>query len=523
MDNGIGNWSTIPAMLSARVAAAPESTFVHFGGKVISYVEIDDRSDRVATGWLRLGLGHGDRIAIAATNSPDWIVAHFAAAKIGAVLVTLNVAYREREFIYMLTQSGARALVCDAQSNGFEFGPFLDQLRPDIPAVEHLFFLGGDEESGRPRWADLAATEPDRALLAGAAEKVRPTDPVVILYTSGTTGVPKGATITHASLLASAVAQVERFEQSAADVILGVMPFNHVGGLTCTLGSTLVSGGAIALLPSFHPDRVASVMIDTGVTMFVGVPTMYKMVLGAESVADLDMSTVRLCVVGGSNLEPALAEQVAARFGGVRIANLYGMSETSGACVISPVGDSLETVGRSIGTMTGDFEGRIVDEGNIPLAPGEPGELQVRGGCVTAGYWQLPDESSATFLSDGWLATGDIASMSEDGHISLLGRRKEMYVRGGYNVYPAEIENVLAADPAVAMCAVIGVPDEIFGETGYAFILPAPGATVDPERLLEQCRRTLAKYKVPDHVEVVESLPMTPAGKIRKVALTPRK
>ncbi|MGF7120455.1 class I adenylate-forming enzyme family protein [Rhodococcus sp. AG1013] len=522
MDKGIDNGSTISTMLAARVATAPESTFVHFGGEAFSYAEIDEQSDRVATGWLRLGLGHGDRIAIAATNSPHWIVAHLAAAKIGAVLVTLNVVYREREFTHMLTQSGARALICDAESNGFEFGPFLDQLRPDIPTVEHLVFLGGDEAPGRRRWADLAATEPEPAMLARAAEAVRPTDPAVILYTSGTTGTPKGATITHASLLASAVAQVERFEQSAADVILGVMPFNHVGGLTCTLGSTLVTGGAIALLPRFHPDLVVDVMADTGVTMFVGVPTMYKMVLGADSFAGMDMSSVRLCVVGGSNLEPALAEQVAARFDGVRIANLYGMSETSGACVISPPGDSLETVGRSIGIMTGDFEGRIVDDRNTPLSPGEVGELQVRGGCVAAGYWQLPDESAATFLADGWLATGDVASMSEDGHVSLLGRRKEMYVRGGYNVYPAEIENVLAADPTVALCAVIGVPDETFGETGYAFVVPAPGAAVDPEWLIERCRRTLAKYKVPDRVEVVDGLPMTPAGKIRKVALTPR-
>ncbi|MDH6679497.1 acyl-CoA synthetase (AMP-forming)/AMP-acid ligase II [Rhodococcus sp. LBL1] len=522
MDKGIGNGQTIPATLAARVATAPESTFVHFGGEAISYAEIDERSDRVATGWLRLGLGHGDRIAIAAANSPEWIIAHLAAAKIGAVLVTLNVVYREREFKYMLTQSGARALICDAESNGFEFEPFLDRLRPDIPTVEHLIFLGGAEASDRRRWTDLAATEPEPVLLARAAEAVRPADPAVILYTSGTTGTPKGATITHASLLASAAAQVERFEQSDADVILGVMPFNYVGGLTCTLGSTLVTGGVIALLPRFHPDLVVDVMAGTGVTMFVGVPTMYKMVLGADSVAGADMSSVRLCVVGGSNLEPALAEQVAARFDGVRIANLYGMSETSGACVISPVGDSLETVGRSIGTMTGDFEGRIVDDLNTPLAPGEVGELQVRGGCVAAGYWQMSDESAATFLADGWLATGDVGSMSEDGHVSLLGRRKEMYVRGGYNVYPTEVENVLATDPTVAMCAVIGVPDETFGETGYAFVVPAPGAVVDPDRLLERCRRTLAKFKVPDCVEVVDSLPMTPAGKIRKVALTPR-
>lgn len=522
MDNGTGHPPTIPALLAERVVTAPDATFVHFGGEALSYVEFDTRSDRVATAWLRMGIGHGDRIAIAAANSPDWIVTYLAAAKIGAILVTLNVAYREREFTHMLTQSGARVLLCDTESNGFEFAPFLGVLRPDIATVEQVIFLGEGNATGGRRWADLAATESDPALLANASGTVRPDDPAVILYTSGTTGTPKGATLTHAGLIASAVAQVDRFEQSAADVVLGVMPFNHVGGLTCTLGSTLVTGGAIALLPRFHPDLVAETMAGARVTMFVGVPTMYKMVFGSGSAAGVDMSSVRLCVVGGANLEPALAEQVAARFDGIRIANLYGMSETSGACVISSPGDSLEIVGRTIGTMTGDFEGRVVDDRNTPLGPGEPGELQVRGTCAAAGYWELPEETAATFLSDGWVATGDIASISADGHITLLGRRKEMYVRGGYNVYPAEVENVLVTDPAVAMCAVIGVPDETFGETGYAFVVPAPGAVVDEDALLERCRGALAKYKVPDHVEVVDSLPMTPAGKIRKVALTPR-
>lgn len=245
------------------------------------------------------------------------------------------------------------------------------------------------------------------------------------------------------------------------------------------------------------------------------------MLLASESFATCDVSNTRLLVVGGSNLEPALAEKVSARFGGPRLANLYGLSETSGASVISPATDSLATVATTIGTALDGVEARVVSDDGTALPAGEAGELQLRGACVAAGYWNKPDETAETFGSDGWLATGDVATMTTDGHISIVARKKEMYVRGGYNVYPAEIENVLASDPSVAMCAVIGIPHATYGETGYAFVIPAPGATVDAEALRETCRRQLADYKVPDAVEVVDALPMTPAGKIRKVLLSP--
>ncbi|WP_338751883.1 class I adenylate-forming enzyme family protein [Janibacter alittae] len=504
---------TIPAVLRQRAASTPDAVFVYFEGETLTYVGADHQSDQVAAGLLAWGITRGDRVAIAATNSPKWLLLYLATAKIGAVLVTLNVAYREREFTYMLGHSGARLLVCDAEDGDFQFTAFMDALRPEIPTVEEVIFLGGDEVG----WQSLITTDPTHVGLPEAEAQVRASDPAIILYTSGTTGVPKGATLTQASLLASAAAQVERLEQTPSDVILGVLPFNHVGGLTCTLTSSLVAGGGFSLLPRFHPDLVRRAMQETPISMFVGVPTMFRMVLASGAPEGAD--GIRLCVVGGSNLEPALAEQVTSTFDNARMANLYGLSETSGACAISPPGDSVEMVGRSIGTMLGDFEGRIVDDEHEPLPPGEVGELQVRGGCVAAGYWEMPDETASAFGEDGWLSTGDVGSMTEDGHVMLVARKKEMYVRGGYNVYPAEVENVLATHPSVAMSAVIGTPDDTFGETGLAFVVPAADQTVDASELIELCRRTLAAYKVPSRIEVVESLPMTPAGKIRKVAL----
>ncbi|ALG86877.1 AMP-dependent synthetase [Gordonia phthalatica] len=506
---------TIGAVLAERAATTPDAPFIHFGDDTITFADMQARASRAADGLRGAGIGHGDRIAIAAANSPDWLVAYFAAARIGAILVTLNVIYREHEFTYMLGQSGATLLLCDESAGGFDFRPFLADLAPQIPSVERTVFFGASDDDG---WAALTAS--GTASDAPGDPAVSPDDPAVILYTSGTTGDPKGATLTHASLLASAAMQAERFEQGPDDVLLGALPFNHVGGLTCAVGSSLVAGGSVALLPRFHPDLVVDAA-TRGLTIFCGVPTMLRMLLASEAFAACDLSSVRLCVVGGSNLEPSLAEQVTERFGGPRLANLYGLSETSGASVISPASDSLAIVATTIGTPLDGVEARIVGDDGADLPRGEAGELQLRGACVAAGYWDKPAETAATFSDDGWLATGDIATMTDDGHLAVVARKKEMYVRGGYNVYPAEVENVLASDPAVAMCAVIGVPHATYGETGYAFVVPTPGTTVDVDRLMASCRTSLAEYKVPDAVEVVASLPMTPAGKIRKVLLEP--
>ncbi|MDN5722024.1 MAG: acyl--CoA ligase [Corynebacterium sp.] len=510
---------TLLAVLDHRATTEPDRTFIEFGDESVTYGELSARVDRVATAWLQMGLTHGDRVAIASRNSVDWLVTYLATIRIGAVLVTLSVMYREREFTHMLGQSGARLLVCEAEVAEFDFQRFLADLKPQIPTVEEFVFLGTESPSTGRSWTDVAATPADTDATATAFGRVKPTDPAVILYTSGTTGNPKGATLTHKSLLASAIGQVDRYAQSSSDTMLGVMPFNHVGGLTCSFGSSLCSGGMLTLLPGFHPDLVSRAIAEKPITLFAGVPTMYSMLLAAESFPEVDTSRVRTCVVGGSNLEPALADRVRAAFPRARLSNLYGLSETSGAAVISHPDDSPHTVDTTIGTPIGDVEARIVDDAGTPVATGGEGELQLRGTCVADGYWEMPDETGAAFLPDGWLATGDMGVMTEDGHISIRGRKKEMYVRGGYNVYPAEIENVLSTHPSVALCAVIGYPDATFGEKGCAFIVPASDHDVDTDELSRLCAQQLAAYKVPDRFEVVDSLPMTPAGKIRKSEL----
>lgn len=483
---------TLARALRAAHGGAP---FLICAERRWTYAEVDEASDRLAGGLRALGIERGDRVAIAAPNCAEWVLTWLGTMKLGAVLVPLNVVYREREFVQMLGESEAVALICTPEHAGFDFMAFLDGLEGRLPSGRHRVFLDS------PEWDALLGADPL------PADEADPGDPAVILYTSGTTGEPKGATLTHASILASARAQAERLDQGPDDVLIGHMPLNHVGGMTCTIMASVVAGGSVALLPGYHPQVALDTLAGAGVTVFVGVPTMYQMMMGLPGFADADTSAIRLCIIGGSNVEPALARRILDAFDGARLANLYGLSETSGGCIISGTEDDLDTVADTLGTAIGDFALRVDD-----------GELQVRGTCNAKGYWKRPRESAAAF-DEAWLATGDMATIDDTGHVRLHGRKKEMYVRGGYNVYPAEIENVLAADETVAMCAVIGVPHERFGETGCAYVIAAAGHEVDPGALRERCRHQLADYKVPDEIRVVAELPLTPAGKIKKVAV----
>jgi fatty-acyl-CoA synthase len=506
-----GGADTVGAAL--KDAAARDRAFLYDGDGTVTFAEFDALTDRVAGGLLARGIRRGDRIGLLGLNTTQWLAAFFGAARIGAVVVPLNVRYREQELSYMLGQSGARMVISTPAIPGFDFAEFFEKFRPQAPGVTDYLFFGEGFDA-------LAAAPADPAAPAAARDAVTPDDPLMILYTSGTTGRPKGAVITHGSILASARAQAEHFVMTDTDVLLGHLPLNHVGGITCTIMAALVSGGSVALLPAFSPDGALRAIERYKVTFLGAVPTMYVLMLGRDDFADHDVSSVRLCMAGGSNVEPALAESVRRAFPGAPLYGLYGLSESSGACVLSPLDDDPETVARTLGAIIGDFEARVTGPDGAVLPAGEAGELQIRGGCVTAGYWDMPDETAEVFLPDGWLATGDMVEMEPDGHLVLRGRKKEMYIQGGFNVYPVEIENVLTAHPGVAMAAGIGVPDEVLGEIGRFYVVPRPGAEPPTaDELTAYCRERLADYKVPRQFVIAAEVPLTPVGKIHKAQL----
>jgi fatty-acyl-CoA synthase len=270
------------------------------------------------------------------------------------------------------------------------------------------------------------------------------------------------------------------------------------------------------LVPSFHPKEVLEATDKHKVTIFAGVPTMYVMVLNYSDFKKYDLSSVRMCIVGGSNVEPQLCQDISKNFPNARVMNLYGLSETSGACVLSRLDDGIEKVSESIGVVIDNFKVKVVDDKRQELPTGEIGELAFKGDCVAKGYFGLEEETRESFGLDGWLYTGDVGYLDEDGYVYLKGRKKEMYIQGGFNVYPAEIENLLIKHPKVAVAAGIGVPDPVFGEVGRFYIIPKEGMEVTEDELMKYCREKLADYKVPKQFVFVKELPLTPAGKINK-------
>jgi fatty-acyl-CoA synthase len=500
------------AELRTAARQTPDRAFLVGEGEPVSFADLDALADRCAAGLAARGIAPGDRVAVAGLNTVDWLTLFFGATRLGAAVVTLNVRYRETELEYMLGHSGARMVVTPADVGGFDYPAMYAALRPRLPGLEAVVWFGDDGPDGFPGLLTTAGPPPENPVDAGT--------PAVVLYTSGTTGRPKGAVLTHGSLLASARGQQERQQTGPDDVLVATLPFNHVGGLTCTVLHSLVSRARVALIPAFSPGAALAAAARHGVTILPGVPTMYVLMLAELAKTDADLSTVRIAVAGGSNVDPPLARAMAQAFPGARVQNLYGLSETSGACVMSGADDDLATVCETLGTALSGVTLRVVDPVTGAEVPdGEDGELQLRGDCVAAGYWQMPAETADSFR-DGWLATGDMVTRRPDGHLVLRGRRKEMFLQGGFNVYPVEVENVLAAHPGVALAAGIGVPDDVLGEVGLYFVVPAdPASPPGPEELSAWCRERLADYKVPRRFEIRAELPTTPAGKIAKAQL----
>ena len=482
------------------------------GDDAVSFAELDRRADRCAAGLAARGITAGDRVAVAGLNTADWLTLFFGAVRLGAAVVTLNVRYRETELEYMLGQSGARLVATPEGLAGFDYRALYAVLDPRLPGVEAVVFFDADGPDG---FAALLAETGDVPPAA-----LTPPTPAVVLYTSGTTGRPKGAVLTHRSLLASAHGQRERDSTGPDDVLVATLPFNHVGGITCTVLHALVAGAAVALVPAFSPSASLRAAATHRATILAGVPTMHVLMLAELAKAEYDLSRVRLVIAGGSNVDPPLARAIAAAYPGAHVENLFGLSETSGACIISAPGDDLATVCETLGTPLAGVEVRVVDPATGAEVPdGEDGELQVRGPSVAAGYWEMPDETAEAFR-DGWLATGDMVTRRPDGHLVLRGRRKEMFLQGGFNVYPVEVENVLTEHPGVALAAGIGIPDPVLGEVGLYFVVPRdPASPPQAAELTAWCRDRLADYKVPRRIEVRGELPTTPAGKIAKAQL----
>lgn len=506
--------------LDKAAQAIPDRRGYVTSGREISFKEMDEISDRVASGFLKMGITKGDRVGIIGLNQPEWLYTYFAAAKIGAVVVGLNVRYRESELAYMINQSETKALVTITQLGDLDYRSFFEGFQDKIPTVEHFVFIGEGGFSGSRTFEALLNTPADKEAIEKVKAAVKPNDLMMIIYTSGTTGKPKGAAITQKSQMAAAVAQAEHSRITEEDLILLPLPFNHVGGITCGILTFLVGKGTCVLIPAFIPDVVIEQAIKYQPTVFAGVPTIHVLCMMSEKFQKWDSrDRVRVLVCGGANAEPELLKKLMAAFPKAAMMNLYGLSESSGAAVMSTWDSDFETAVKSIGKPIGDFQVKTVDLKGNDLPSGEIGELLLKGNSVAAGYFRMPEETELAFDKNGWLHTGDMAYLDRQGYITLVGRKKEMYIQGGYNVYPVEVENLLVQHPKVLFAAGIGVPDPVLGEVGRYYIVPKPGVEIAEEEIKDFCRRNMADYKIPKQVIFRKELPLTPLGKVMKSAL----
>jgi long-chain acyl-CoA synthetase len=491
----------LASILTASAERGPDSPAIRLGDVELSYAELDDRSARLATLLADKGLEPGDRVGIMLPNVPQFPIAYYGVLRAGGVVVPMNVLLKRREIAFYLEDSGAKILLAwhgfaeEARNGAADAGAELVEVEP--AAFE----------------ATLANLDPTPGL-ANTAED----DTAVILYTSGTTGKPKGAELTHLNLARNAQISGETMtEVREGDVVLGALPLFHSFGQTVSMNGSLRMGACLTLLPKFDPGEALATMQRDGVTHFQGVPTMYGALLHHPERESFDTSTLRSCITGGASMPVEVLRGFEEAFGCVLLEG-YGLSETSPvACSNHP---DAERKPGSIGTPIEGVEMQVVDENDNPLPQGEVGEIVIRGHNIMKGYWRRPDATEEA-MRGGWFHSGDMARTDEEGYFYIVDRKKDLIIRGGYNVYPREVEEVLYEHPKIREAAVVGVPHDEWGEEIGAAVVLHDGEELPPEEVSAYVKDRIAVYKYPRLVWFLDDLPKGPTGKILKREIEP--
>ncbi|MFE3583122.1 AMP-binding protein [Streptomyces vinaceus] len=487
-------------------------------GRRWTYAEFAADVDALALGLLDLGIAKGDRVGIWAPNRAEWTLVQYATAKIGAILVTVNPAYRSHEVEYVLRQAGIRLLVAAERFKSSDYAGMIQEVAPRCPDLEFTVLL----ES--PQWTSLVerGRAGDPADLVRAAAELSADDPVNIQYTSGTTGFPKGATLSHHNILNNGFFVGELCHYTERDRVCIPVPFYHcfgmvMGNLACT------SHGAAMVIPApaFDPRATLAAVEAESCTSLYGVPTMFIAELAAPGFDAYDLSSLRTGIMAGSPCPVEVMKEVIDRMGMREVSICYGMTETSPVSTQTRADDSVERRVSTVGRVGPHLEVKVVDpQSGRTVRRGEPGELCTRGYSVMLGYWGEPERTAEAVDAARWMHTGDLAVMDGDGYLSITGRIKDMVIRGGENVYPREIEEFLHGHPDVLDVQVIGVPDAKYGEELMAWVRMREGAPpLTAEAVRAYCDGRLAHFKIPRYVHVVEEFPMTVTGKVRKVEM----
>jgi fatty-acyl-CoA synthase len=487
-------------------------------GRRWTYQQLADEVDAVAKGLVDLGVTRGDRVGIWSPNCAEWTFTQYATAKIGAILVNINPAYRVHELKYVLNQAGIRTLISAPAFRTSDYAAMIDEVRPECPALEDVILIGQED------WTSLVAIGRggSAALLEELQAELSADDPINIQYTSGTTGFPKGATLSHHNILNNGFFVGEMCGYTEADRICIPVPFYHCFGMVMgNLAATSHGACMVIPAPAFDPAATLTAVAAEECTSLYGVPTMFIAELADPAFDAYDLSSLRTGIMAGSPCPVEVMNQVIDRMGMAEVTIAYGMTETSPVSTQTRADDSLERRVSTVGRVLPHLEVKVVDpETGRTLPRGTPGELCTRGYSVMLGYWEQPDKTAEAIDSARWMHTGDLAVVDDEGYLNITGRIKDMVIRGGENVYPREIEEFLYTHPDILDAQVIGVPDERYGEELMVWVRMREGATpLTAEAVHEFCQGKLAHYKVPRYVHVVDEFPMTVTGKIRKVEM----
>ncbi|MEX0906796.1 MAG: AMP-binding protein [Gemmatimonadota bacterium] len=510
---------SVAQVLEENASEYPDRVFIVFGDRRMTYRQVNARASALAAALHELGVERGDRIALDLPNWPEFVISLFGAAKLGAVIVPLNPRYTVPELQYMLRHSEATVVVSAESFNGVDYLQLFENFLTSLPDLQYVVTVGEEDlwyDDRIYQFEDLVSSGEGRDVPLVQVDPAE--DTFAIVYTSGTTGKPKGVALTHQNLLMTAAATADSVALTADDLIFGVATVFHVFGLGPGLLGTALAGAGLVLQEQFDPAAALDLIEKHRVTVHYGVPTVYITEMRENESSKRDLSSLRAGIVAGA----PIGDELVRRIRNELCPNLcvaYSLTETSSTVSMTRVDDPEQKAVFTVGRPLAGTELRILDLDGTILPEESLGEIGIRGTGVMKGYYRQPGETALAFDEDGFFLTGDLGMIDEEGYLHIVGRRKELIIRGGFNVYPREVEDRLHAHPAVLDVTIVGLPHEVLGEQVCACILPVEGAIVTGEEIKDWCRSTLADYKVPDIVRFFDSFPLTGSGKVRRVEL----
>jgi acyl-CoA synthetase (AMP-forming)/AMP-acid ligase II len=522
METGIRGdleWGSIPALARAAAASHGDAEAVVDGDVRLSFRALADAADEAGRAFVAAGIEPGDRVAIWSPNIAEWVVALLGLQSAGAVVVPLNTRYKGGEAAFILGRSRARLLLTVHGFLGADYPAMLEGH--DLPHLEGIVVLRGEAPAGSVTWAQFLAAgrAVDQAEVDARVAALGPDDTSDILFTSGTTGSPKGVVCTHGQVLRGYADWAAVVGLRAGDRYLVINPFFHAFGYKAGIVAALTVGATVVPQAVFDIPTAMAMVAEHQITMLPGPPAIYQTFLNHPDL-DLDaMATLRLAVTGAAAIPVELVEDMQTKLGFETVITGYGLTEACGIVAMCRHDDDPATIATTSGRAIPGVEVKVVDDEGAELPRGEAGEIVVRGYNVMQGYFEDPVQTAEAIDPDGWLHTGDIGTMDDRGYLRITDRKKDMFIVGGFNAYPAEIENQLLAHPEIAQVAVIGVPDDRLGEVGMAFVVPVTGTRPDADEIVGWARDAMANYKAPRHVRIVDALPTNPSGKVLKTAL----